>query len=70
MKNGSGNETILEQVLGNLNSDDVSVIDGITNTVIATVPAGDGASSVGVNTATNAIYVANFNDSTVSVIDG
>jgi len=53
-----------------LNSDNVSVIDGATNTVLATVPAGDGAGAVAVNTSTNAIYVANFNDNTVTVIDG
>src|SRR5664279_5203230 len=38
--------------------------------VIATVPAGYEPGAVQVNPVTNKIYVANFGDSTVSVIDG
>jgi len=34
------------------------------------VPAGAGPLGVGVNPATNKVYVSNFNDNTVTVIDG
>ena len=43
--------------------------EGLT-TVIATVPVGDVPQGVGVNPTTNRVYVANFDDDTVSVIDG
>ncbi|WP_423826901.1 hypothetical protein [Serratia marcescens] len=33
----------------NLNSNNVSVIDGLTNGVIATIPVGNGPFGVGVN---------------------
>jgi YVTN family beta-propeller protein len=39
-------------------------------TVVATVTVGHGPSGVGVNPATNRVYVANMNSNTVSVIDG
>jgi YVTN family beta-propeller protein len=42
----------------------------IAQQVIATVPAGGGAYAVAVNPATNQIYVANWLDGTVTVIDG
>ena len=57
----------------------VSVIDGASNTVVATVTVGSGPSYAAVNSATNKIYVANIcgNDvtcstysGTVTVIDG
>ena len=53
-------------------SNNVSVIDGDTNTVVATVPAGDMPRGVAVNPTTNRIYVANFGSGSynVSVIDG
>lgn len=51
-------------------SEGVSVIDGTTDTVIATIATGAGAESVSVNETTNRIYVANFFVDTVSVIDG
>lgn len=51
-------------------SDSVSVIDGNTNTVIATVPVGSGPFALDVNPSTNMVYVANNLDTTVSVIDG
>ena len=46
----------------------VSVIDGATNTVTATIGVGSGPAGVGVDPATHAVYVANVNDNTVSVI--
>ena len=47
----------------------VSVIDGASNAIIATVPVGGGASGVGVNHSTSRVYVANLDDGTISVID-
>jgi YVTN family beta-propeller protein len=44
------------------------VIDGASDTVITTIPVGDGPWGVGVNPNTNKIYVAIFNYDTVSVI--
>ena len=38
----------------------VSVLDGSTNTVLATVPVGDGPAGIAVNPATNRVYVSNF----------
>src|SRR5207245_9808040 len=48
----------------------ISVIDGGTNTVIATVPTGNAPHGITVNPVTNTIYVGNRLDNTVSVIDG
>jgi YVTN family beta-propeller protein len=45
-----------------------SVIDGVTNTVITTIQVGSGPTAVAVNPQTNKVFVANFNDDTVSVI--
>ena len=47
----------------------VSVIDGATRTVTATVPAGANPRGVAVDPDTHTVYVANY-DGTVSVIDG
>ena len=48
----------------------VSVIDGGTNSVVATVPVADGAFGVGLNPTTGRLYVTSFDAGTVSVIDG
>jgi YVTN family beta-propeller protein len=52
----------------------VSVIDGATNTVVATIPVGDAPESIDVNPVTNTVYVANSDEflggGSVSVIDG
>jgi YVTN family beta-propeller protein len=53
----------------NYYSHNVSVINGGTNTVVATVPVGSGPYGVAVNPTTNRVYVAN-NWGNVSVIDG
>lgn len=50
--------------------DNVSVIDGNTNTVIATVTVGDGPVAASVNPITNQIYVTNQFSNNVSVVDG
>ncbi len=51
-------------------SNNVSVINGATNTVTTTIPVGSNPYGVAVNASTNTIYVANYSDSTVSVING
>ena len=48
----------------------VSVIDGVTDTVIITIPVGTTPLGIAVNEITNTIYVANSGDGNVSVIDG
>ncbi len=48
----------------------LTVVDGSSDTVTATVTVGLDPVAVAVNPATNMIYVANQNGSTVSVIDG
>ena len=52
------------------NNGTVSVIDGSSNAVIATIGVGDFPSSVAVNPVTNRIYVTHPNKGAVSVIDG
>ena len=54
----------------NADSNNVSVIDGATNKVIATVPVGSSPLGVCVNPNTNRVYVTNDNIGKVSVIDG
>jgi YVTN family beta-propeller protein len=56
--------------VANSGSDTVSVIDGATGTVTATIPVGSEPAGVGVDPVTDMIYVANHNAPTVSVIDG
>jgi YVTN family beta-propeller protein len=51
-------------------SDNVSVIDGATNQVIATVPVGDAPCALVWNSTNNKIYCANKYSSDVTVIDG
>jgi YVTN family beta-propeller protein len=53
----------------NSNSNNVTVIDGATNTT-ATVTVGTGPFRVAVNPVTNKIYVTNQGSGTVTVIDG
>ena len=48
----------------------VTVLDGYTNTFIATVGVGSRPSAVAINTVTNKIYVSNLGDGSVTVIDG
>ena len=57
--------------VANRGSNDLSVIDGAGNTVVATVAVGTGPYDVTVNPNTNrAVYVTNENTNNVSVIDG
>ena len=47
----------------------MSVIDGSTRTVTATVPVGKRPRGVAVDPGTHTVYVTNVGDSTVSVIE-
>ncbi len=64
------NETTNKAYIVNHGSNSVTVIDGKTRTVIATVKTGAGPEGIAINPVTNRVYVANPGDSTVSVIDG
>ncbi|MGY1423738.1 YncE family protein [Bacillus cereus] len=57
--------------VSNTLSNDISVIDGITNTVIATItlPLSAQSTSLGINPITNRLYSVNTGLSNVSVID-
>ena len=54
----------------NYNANDVAVIDGATNTVVATVPVGTSPGGIAVDTSKNLVYVANQLSATISVING
>jgi YVTN family beta-propeller protein len=56
--------------VANNSSNNVTVIDGASNTVVTTVPAGTTPNAIGLNTVTNKIYVVNNASSNVTVIDG
>ena len=64
------NEVTNKAYVVNHNSSSVTVIDGKTRTVIATVKTGAGPESIAVNPVTNRVYVANSGESSVTVIDG
>jgi YVTN family beta-propeller protein len=51
-------------------NNNVSVIDGNTNTVVTTIAVGDYPDKITVNPINNRIYVANALGGSVSVIDG
>jgi YVTN family beta-propeller protein len=55
---------------GNYGSDDVTVIDGATNSVIATVTAGDNPLALAYNSSNNKVYCVNVSSGNVTVIDG
>ena len=55
--------------VGNANSDDVSVIDSPSNTVIATVDVGDTPLSIEFNPSNNNMYVISDESPHISVID-
>src|SRR5690348_4093112 len=64
------NEATNKTYIVNHNSNTVSVIDGKTRTVVATIKTGTGPEAIGVNSATNRVYVANSGENSVTVIDG
>ena len=51
-------------------SDNVTVIDGATDSVIATVTAGASPSALCYNPQNNKVYCANYSGDSVTVIDG
>ncbi len=55
---------------GNSSPGTVSVINGVTNTIAATITVGIRPEFVVINPVTNKVYVSNRRDNTVSVIDG
>ncbi|HEV2396450.1 MAG TPA: YncE family protein [Candidatus Sulfotelmatobacter sp.] len=64
------NQTTNRIYVSNLTDNTVSVIDGASDAVIATVAVGSFPEAIGVNPLTNLVYVANLLSGTVSVIDG
>lgn len=54
----------------NAGDDTVSVIDGITGSLLSTIGVGDAPGSAAVNSSTNTVYVTHEGADTVSVIDG
>jgi YVTN family beta-propeller protein len=56
--------------VANSGSDNVSIIDGLGDSVVATIGVGVHPYGIGVNSQTNRIYVANWYSNDVSVIDG
>lgn len=68
----SVNETNNKIYVANIGSNDVSVIDGTTNSVVSTItdPTAVAPVAIAVNAATNTIYVANSQSNNLTVIDG
>ncbi|MBS1876885.1 MAG: ThuA domain-containing protein [Acidobacteria bacterium] len=64
------NEATNKAYVVNRGGNSVTVIDGRTGAVAATVRTGTGPEGIAVNPATNRIYVANAGDGSVTVIDG
>ena len=64
------NPTTNRVYVANTSDSSVTVIDGATDTVLATVRTGSYCQAVAVNPTTNKIYVANNYAHSVTVIDG
>ncbi len=56
--------------VANFDDDDVTVINGATNQVVADPSTGQGPDALVVDPVNNLIYVANFDSSSLTVIDG
>ncbi|ROR92352.1 YncE family protein [Nocardioides aurantiacus] len=54
--------------VANSGSDTVSVLDGVTGALVATVPVGDYPTAVAVDPTTHAVYVSNLRDGTLSIL--
>ena len=65
----SASSSVPYAYITNYGSNDVSVIDTTTNTVISTVPVGINPTGVAVNKAGTKVYVANSGSHNISVID-
>ena len=76
LKNQAWNGTSCVAKVGNTvyvsnnGSNTVSVINGTSGVVMATIPVGTGPGGIDVNPNTNMVYVANYNSSNVTVING
>jgi YVTN family beta-propeller protein len=55
--------------VANYGSDNVTAINGTTNTVVGSIPVGASPSALAFDSASGNLYVANLNSSNVSVID-
>ncbi len=66
----AANSTTNRIYVTNLNSNDVSVIDGVTDAVIATIPVSSSPTHIDVNPVTNRVYVVTYGANSVTVIDG
>ena len=64
------NATTNTVYVANRGDDTVSVIDGITGSLISTIGVGNAPGAVAVNPSTNTVYVTHEGADTVSVIDG
>jgi YVTN family beta-propeller protein len=64
------NETTNKAYVVNHNDNSITVVDGKTLGVVATIKTGAGPEAIAVNPITNRVYVANAAESSVSVIDG
>jgi YVTN family beta-propeller protein len=56
--------------VANTHGNNVTVIDGVKNSVIATVATGNGPYAIAVDTAANKVYVSTMGESNLTVIDG
>jgi len=64
------NQTTGTVYAANVDHNSVSVIDGGTSTLVATIPVGSQPAFLAVNELANRVYVYNANDSSVSFING
>jgi len=63
------NSTSNKVYCANNGSDNVSVIDEVTSSVIATIPVGDAPGSLCWNSVENKVYCLNFGSSDITIID-
>jgi YVTN family beta-propeller protein len=64
------NETGDKIYCANFASDNISVIDGVTDNVIAIIPAGDGPVGLCWNSVENKVYCLNAESDDITIIDG
>lgn len=64
------NETGDKIYCANYGSDNISVIDGVTDVVVATIPAGDGPVGLCWNSIENKVYCLNSFSRNITIIDG
>ena len=56
--------------VANYASNDLTVLDGTSNLVMATIKAGEHPRAIAVNPSTHTVFVANAHGNSVTVIDG